>query len=125
MGMTLNDFEAKALQVLLSQRFLNLRLFEEEELNEYHIADIQGEMNLEDFIRQYAEVITEQFEAEYENRLKADMVAILIELRQDIIAESWHIESFDINANDLVVQISDVDKVIQQKIDKLKEGADV
>ena len=34
MGMTLNDFEAKALQVLLSQRFLSLPLFEEEELSE-------------------------------------------------------------------------------------------
>lgn len=80
MGMTLNDFEAKALQVLLSQRFLSLPLFEEEELSEYHIADNQGEMNLEDFIRQYAEVITEQFKADYENRLKADLVAMLEEL---------------------------------------------
>lgn len=84
MGMTLNDFEAKALQILLSQRFLSIPLFEEEELSEYHIADIQGEMNLEDFIRQYAEVITEQFKFDYENRLKADMVAMLTDIQLEI-----------------------------------------
>lgn len=47
---------------------------------------------------------------------KDDMAAMLEDLKQDIIAESWHIECYDVNANDLVVQISDVDKVIQQKL---------
>ena len=50
------------------------------------------------------------------------MVAMLEDLKQDIIAESWHIECYDVNANDLVVQISDVDMVIQQKINSLKEA---
>ena len=53
---------------------------------------------------------------------KEDVVAMLEDLKQDIIAESWHIECYDVNANDLVVQISDVDKVIQQKIDTLKDN---
>lgn len=115
MGMTLNDFEAKALQVLLSQRFLSLPLFEEEELSEYHIADNQGEMNLEDFIRQYAEVIMEQFKADYENRLKADMVAMLTEIQLEI-------EEMDSGCGwEGYRPTAQVIGLIQQKINLLKE----
>lgn len=114
MGVTLNDFEAKALQVLLSQRFLSLPLFEEEELSEYHIADNQGEMNLEDFIRQYAEVITEQFKADYENRLKADLEAILTDLYMEI-------EELDTPSDDSYdAGIVDCEKLIQEKINNLQ-----
>ena len=123
--MTLDDFETKALQVLLSQRFLDFPLFEEEELSEYHIADNQGEMNLEDFIRQYAEVITEQFKADYENRLKADMVAMLTEIQLEIEEEAFdmvdlvYIPNTD-SAN--VILMDDLNKIIQQKINSLKEA---
>lgn len=118
MGMTLNDFEAKALQVLLSQRFLSFPLFEEEELSEYHIADTQGEMNLEDFIRQYAEVITEQFKADYETRLKADLEAILTELQLEI-------EELDPMGNEWSDSLDACSELIQQKINALKGGKDV
>ena len=118
MGMTLNDFEAKALQVLLSQRFLNLPLFEEEELSEYHIADNQGEMNLEDFIRQYAEVITEQFKADYENRLKADLVAMLEDLFLDVLEA----EQTGVNANKELIYADEIEDIIRQKIKSLKEA---
>ena len=115
MGMTLNDFEAKALQVLLSQRFLSLPLFEGEELSEYHIADIQGEMNLEDFIRQYAEVIMDQFKADYENRLKADMVAMFTELQLEI-------EEMDSGCGwEGYRPTAQVIGLVQQKINALKE----
>lgn len=117
MGMTLNDFEAKALQVLLSQRVLSLPLFEGEELSEYHIADIQGEMNLEDFIRQYAEVIMEQFKADYEARLKVDMVAMLTEIQLEI-EEVKTQSGFDEAWDGAVKQCSEI---IQQKINALKE----
>ncbi len=120
MGMTLNDFEAKALQVLLSQRFLSLPLFEEEELSEYHIADNQGEMNLEDFIRQYAEVITEQFKSDYENRLKADMMAIFKELQLEI-EELEKPHCHNASHADGCVSKWKVEGVIQQKINSLKE----
>lgn len=123
MGMTLNDFEAKALQVLLSQRFLSLPLFEEEELSEYHIADYVGEMNLEDFIRQYAEVITEQFEFDYETRLKADLVAMLTEIQLEIEEQMPMIDICDY-AIDSCVSRHEVVGIIQDKIDKLKEQAD-
>ena len=122
MKMTLNDFEAKALQVLLSQRFLSLPLFEEEELSEYHIADNQGEMNLEDFIRQYAEVITEQFEADYEKRLKADLVAMLEELKEQL--REMHEDFFETEHFDEAYGVSDSMDVIQQKINSLKEDKD-
>lgn len=122
MGMTPNDFEAKALQVLLSQRFLSLPLFEEEELSEYHIADNQGEMNLEDFIRQYAEVITEQFKSDYENRLKADMVAMLTDLKNKLIDKSWNIDMYDDDIDFECCYLNDIDEIIQQKINTLKEN---
>ena len=124
MGMTLNDFEAKALQVLLSQRFLSIPLFEEEELSEYHIADNQGEMNLEDFIRQYAEVITEQFKFDYETRLKADKVAMLTEIQLEIEEKKFLESSCSFmdktEEKNYAVYTDDISKIIQQKIDALK-----
>jgi len=115
MGMTIDDFETKALQVLLSQRFIDLPLFEEEELSNYEVADIQGSMPFDDFIRQYAEIIMEQVKATYENRLKADLVAILTEIQLEV-HELWD------NDPSYIEGVHDSEMVIQQKIDKLKEG---
>ena len=56
-------------------------------------------------------------QANYENRLKADMVAMLEDLKQDFIAEAYGIE---MDCTDYVVNVADIDKVIQQKIDALK-----
>ena len=55
--------------------------------------------------------------ADYENRLKTDMVAMLEDLKQDIIAEAYGIE---MDCTDYVVNVADIDKVIQQKINALK-----
>lgn len=112
MGMTIDDFETKALQVLLSQRFIDLPLFEEEELSNYEVSDIQGSMPFDDFIRQYTEIIMDQVKATYEQRLKADLAAMLTELQLEI-------EELDTpNNSDAYMTCAEI---IQQKIDKLKE----
>lgn len=60
----------------------------------------------------------QMMQADYENLLKADMVAMLEDLKQDFIAEAYGIE---MDCTDYVVNVADIDKVIQQKIGKLKE----
>lgn len=54
---------------------------------------------------------------QYEARLKADMVAMLEDLKQDFIAEAYGIE---MDCTDYVVNVADIDKIIQQKINELK-----
>lgn len=124
MGMTIDDFETKALQVLLSQRFIDLPLFEEEELSNYEVADIQGSMPFDDFIRQYAEIIMEQVKVTYENRLKADLKAILVELQLEIEEKSYYDTTIVGNYEDEIrinlVELDDVNEIIQQKINELK-----
>jgi hypothetical protein len=60
----------------------------------------------------------ETFRREYETRLKADLVDMLEDLKQDIISEAYGIET---DCSDYVVNVADIDKVIQEKINKLKE----
>ena len=55
----------------------------------------------------------------YENRLRADLVVILEDLKQDFIAEAYGIE---MDCTDYVVNVADIDKIIQQKITSLKEA---
>ena len=55
--------------------------------------------------------------ADYETHLKADLVAMLKDLKQDLIAESYGIET---DCSDYVVNVADIDKVIQQKINALR-----
>lgn len=57
--------------------------------------------------------------ADYEARLRADMVAMLEDLKQDLIAEAYGIE---MDCTDYVVNVADIDKIIQQKITSLKEA---
>lgn len=59
---------------------------------------------------------------QYETRLKADMVAILVELQLEI--EEWSIPENAQNKNRMVY-MKRVDEIIQQKINALKENADV
>lgn len=127
MGMTLDDFETKALQVLLSQRFINFPLFEEEELSNYEVSDIQGSMPFDDFIRQYAEIIMEQVKATYEQRLKADLVAMLTDIQLEIEEikpleptddEDWQYGCF----HGLELMQDKCLKLIQQKINSLEEA---
>ena len=121
--MTLDDFETKALQVLLSQRFIDLPLFEEEELSNYEVADIQGSMPFDDFIRQYAVIIMEQVKATYENRLKADMVAILGEIQAQI-DDLWEVTWNSDYRGGFKDGCIESNNLIQEKINSLKEGKD-
>ncbi len=56
--------------------------------------------------------------SDYETRLKADLVAMLEDLKQDIISEAYGIET---DCSDYVVNVADIDKVIQQKIREVTE----
>ena len=49
------------------------------------------------------------------------MIAMLEDLKQDFIAEAYGIE---MDCTDYVVNVADIDKVIQQKINALKENTD-
>lgn len=125
MGMTLDDFETKALQVLLSQRFIDLPLFEEEELSNYEVADIQGSMPFDDFIRQYAEIIMEQVKATYEQRVKADLVAMLTELQIEFDEKYWRdTQGYIIRRNGFNSGIEICVDIIQEKINALKAEAE-
>lgn len=58
--------------------------------------------------------------AEYEARVKADMVAMLTDLKNELIDISWNIDMYDSDLDFECCYLSDIDKVIRQKIDKLK-----
>lgn len=60
----------------------------------------------------------QQLQADYENRLKADMATMMEDLKQDFISEAYGIE---MDCTDYVVNVADIDKIIQQKINSLKE----
>ena len=60
-------------------------------------------------------------QADYENRLKADMVAMLTELKNKLIDKSWNIDMYDDDLDFECCYLSDIDKLIQQKINALKE----
>jgi hypothetical protein len=62
--------------------------------------------------------------ADYENRLKADLVAMLTELKNELIDKSWNIDMYDDNLDFECCYLNDIDKVIQQKINSLKEAKD-
>lgn len=57
---------------------------------------------------------------EYENRLKADMVAMLTELKNELIDKSWNIDMYDDNLDFECCYLNDIYELIQQKIDKYK-----
>lgn len=67
---------------------------------------------LAEWLRKY-----QQLQSDYETRLKADLVAMLDDLKQDFIAEAYGIE---MDCTDYVVNVADIDKIIQQKINALK-----
>ena len=61
---------------------------------------------------------------DYENRLKTDMVAMLTEIQLEIEEESWSLEAYVEDSDTREVDLDDVNRIIQQKIDKLKENTD-
>jgi hypothetical protein len=62
--------------------------------------------------------------ADYENRLKADMVAMLTELKNELTDISWNIDMYDDDLDFECCYLNDIDEVIQQKINSLKEAKD-
>lgn len=61
---------------------------------------------------------------QHEARLRADMVAMLTDLKNKIIDKSWNIDMYDDDLDFECCYLNDIDEVIQQKIDKLKEQTD-
>ena len=60
--------------------------------------------------------------ADYENRLKADLKAILVELQLEFEENTvrWYVGRVDGKSDDVVL-METVNDIIQQKIDKLKD----
>ena len=86
------------------------------------IRDMQKELEDKDIeLHIDRETLLQEYipRAEFEQRLKDDMVAMLEDLKQDFIAEAYGIE---MDCTDYVVNVADIDKVIQQKINALKEN---
>jgi hypothetical protein len=61
--------------------------------------------------------------ADYENRLKADLKAILVELQLEI-EEKFNDRPFSYNHHQRTEFYRDIDEIIQQKINSLKENTD-
>ena len=58
--------------------------------------------------------------ADYEARLKADMAAMLTELKNKFIDKSWNIDMYDDDLDFECCYLTDIDEIIQQKINALK-----
>ena len=57
---------------------------------------------------------------EYKNCLKADMVTMLEELKNELIDVSWNMDMYDSDLDFECCYLNDIDKIIQQKINSLK-----
>ena len=57
-------------------------------------------------------------------KFEADLVAMLTELKNELIDKSWNIDMYDDDLDFECCYLSDIDKVIQQKINSLKEAED-
>lgn len=85
-----------------------------------------AEINIEKMAQNVAEkaiaIVREDYihKSDYEARLRADLKAILTEIQLEIEEEKWALSNFDDTTNDYVVDLEDVDRIIQQKIDSLK-----
>jgi hypothetical protein len=68
----------------------------------------------------------QMFQADYENRLKAEMVAMLTDLQLEIEDKAIRKQGIDsgFEYNYEFIQSEEVIEIIQQKIDKLKENID-
>jgi len=115
MGMSEREHHIKVLENLLSyykarekcEGYYDSTLKDNIEALQYAISSLKTDLKY-DLMYEREEIYT-----------KADMVDMLEDLKQDIIAEAYGIE---IDCTDYVVNVADIDKVIQQKINKLKEN---
>ena len=71
-------------------------------------------------------IVREEYisKADYETRLKADMVAMLTELKNKLIEKSWNIDMYDDDLDFECCYLDDIDEIIQQEINALKGAAD-
>ena len=74
-------------------------------------------MSIDDF---YWSKKFQKLQVDYENRLKDDMVGILTDLKNELTDISWNIDMYDSDLDFECCYLSDIDKLIQQKIDALK-----
>lgn len=79
------------------------------------IDTVKREEMLEDWTKK-----CRKFEADYETRLKADMVAMLTDIQLEIEEESWSLEAYVEDSDSREVDLDDVNRIIQQKIDAMK-----
>ena len=62
----------------------------------------------------------DKLKSDYENRLKADMLAMLTDLQSEIEKESWTRECLD-GSDETIVDMKSVNEVFQQKIKALEK----
>ena len=65
-----------------------------------------------------------KIQANYLARLKAEKIAMLEELQDEIFKESWRLECICDDLDGSAVDLDDVNKIIQEKINSLKENTD-
>lgn len=58
--------------------------------------------------------------ADYEKRLKADMVAMLTELKNELIDVSWNMDMYDSDLDFECCYLNDIGEIIQQRINSLE-----
>ncbi len=90
-------------------------------IEEYESSDLMAE---NEFLRkQLAEVLKHRrmFETDYENRLKADLKAMLIDLQLDVEGQKFDVHTDKDVWNDAIGVCSNL---IKQKINELKAGSE-
>jgi hypothetical protein len=101
------------------------------DLHNYHYCDLTGESIEEDYcwnensrekhcpLREVEAIPKDQ----YEQHLKADMVAMLTDIKKEIEEKSIIDYDEDLyDGGECVISISEINEVIQQKINSLKEA---
>lgn len=59
-------------------------------------------------------------QSDYNARLKADLVAMLTDLKNKLIDKSWNIDMYDDDLDFECCYLTDIDEIIQQRINALK-----
>ena len=117
MGISEREHHIKALENLLShykarekcEGYYDSTLKDNVEALHYAISSIKTDLKY-DLMYEGEEVYT-----------KADMVAMLTDLKNKLIDKSWNIDMYDDDLDFECCYLSDIDKAIRQEIDKIRE----
>ena len=96
------------------------------ELHNYHECNLTSESIEDDYCwngdsrEKHCPLVDAISKDQYENRLKADMVAMLTEIQMEI-EEKFNDRPFSYNHHQRTKFYRDIDEIIQQKINELKE----